>query len=87
MRRRFCLHELRIDGSLSQADHMKPKAAAPGTVPDSFEQSTGLERAEIEIPDLFKHNEPINGPFGTEADPCLVESVFDSRIVGCTGME
>jgi len=63
----------------------KPHPAPPGSTPDSFGQSTGLERAEIEIPDIFQHNEVLKAPFGTEAEPCLVESAFDSRIVGCTG--
>ena len=25
------------------------------------------------------------GPFGTAADPVLVESIFDERIMGCPG--
>jgi len=56
-----------------------------GEIPDSFVQAPGLERAEILEPELFAHNDVLQGPFGTKEEPCLVESVYDSRIVGCTG--
>lgn len=54
-------------------------------MPDSFDQATGLERAEIDYPDIFAHNEVSRGPFGTASSPALIESAFDERIVGCTG--
>ena len=50
-----------------------------------MEQATGLERAEIEHPDLFKHNEVLRGPFGTTENPVKIQSAYDARIVGCTG--
>jgi len=65
----------------------KPPAADADadTVPDSFDQAAGLERAEIDYPDIFAHNEVSRGPFGTKSSPALIESAFDERIVGCTG--
>lgn len=61
------------------------KEGKPGEIPSIFDQATGLERAEIENPDLFKHNDVIRGPFGTAENPVLIKSNFDARIVGCTG--
>ena len=61
------------------------RACPPGEMPDSYDQATGLERLELENPDLFRHNEVIRGPFGTPEAPVQVESAFESRIVGCTG--
>jgi uncharacterized Zn-finger protein len=61
------------------------KEGVPGETPSIFDQATGLERAEIEHPDLFKHNEVLRGPFGTTSDPVMIQSNFDARIVGCTG--
>ncbi|OSX79429.1 hypothetical protein BU14_0077s0048 [Porphyra umbilicalis] len=65
----------------------KPPAADADadTVPDSFDQAAGLERAEVDYPDIFAHNEVSRGPFGTKSSPALIESAFDERIVGCTG--
>lgn len=54
-------------------------------IPSILDQATGLERAEIDHPDLFKHNEILRGPFGTTENPVKIQSNFDSRIVGCTG--
>lgn len=54
-------------------------------IPSILDQATGLERAEIEHPDLFKHNEVLRGAFGTKENPVMIQSNFDSRIVGCTG--
>lgn len=69
-----------------------PPASAPeikptpdGEIPSIFDQATGLERAEIDYPDLFKHNEVLRGPFGTEDNPVKIQSHYDNRIVGCTG--
>lgn len=50
-----------------------------------MDQATGLERAEIDHPDLFKHNDVLRGAFGTKEHPVKIQSAFDSRIVGCTG--
>ncbi|KAI0566785.1 cytochrome c oxidase subunit Vb [Gracilaria domingensis] len=61
------------------------KPGTPGEVPSIIDQATGLERAEIDHPDLFKHNEVLRGPFGTAENPVKIQSAFDSRIVGCTG--
>ena len=59
----------------------------PGEVPSSFDQSAGVEKMEIEKPDLWAKNEVIRGPFGTVDAPTFVESAFETRIVGCTGDE
>lgn len=61
------------------------KEGVPGETPSILDQATGLERAEIDHPDLFKHNEVLRGPFGTLENPVKIQSAFDSRIVGCTG--
>lgn len=61
------------------------KEGTAGEVSSIFDQATGLERAEIDHPDLFKHNEVLRGDFGTEDNPVMIQSAFDSRIVGCTG--
>lgn len=63
----------------------QPKASADTDIPSIFDQATGLERAEIENPDIFKHNEILRGPFGTAETPVKVPSQCESRIVGCTG--
>ncbi|KAL2641751.1 hypothetical protein R1flu_009338 [Riccia fluitans] len=39
-------------------------------------QKQGLKRFDLDPP---------RGPFGTKDDPAIVESVFDERIVGCSG--
>eukprot|EP00179_Madagascaria_erythrocladioides_P026386 CAMPEP_0198340540 /NCGR_PEP_ID=MMETSP1450-20131203/44948_1 /TAXON_ID=753684 ORGANISM="Madagascaria erythrocladiodes, Strain CCMP3234" /NCGR_SAMPLE_ID=MMETSP1450 /ASSEMBLY_ACC=CAM_ASM_001115 /LENGTH=150 /DNA_ID=CAMNT_0044045525 /DNA_START=118 /DNA_END=570 /DNA_ORIENTATION=- len=74
-----------MSSASTPAEVSKPRPAAEGTTPDIFDHATGLERAELEAPDIFKHNEVIKAPFGTAEAPVLVESAFDSRIVGCTG--
>lgn len=61
------------------------KPGVPGETPSIFDQATGLERAEIDHPDLFKHNEVLRGPFGTAENPVKIQSAYESRIVGCTG--
>lgn len=61
------------------------KEGAPGELPSILDQATGLERAEIDHPDLFRHNEVLRGEFGTDENPVLIQSNFDARIVGCTG--
>ena len=63
----------------------KVKEGVRGEQPSILDQATGLERAEIEYPDLFKHNEVLRGPFGTPEAPVKIQSAYDSRIVGCTG--
>lgn len=62
-----------------------PKATPDDQIPSIFDQGTGLERAEIENPEIFKHNEVLRGPFGTVDNPVKIPSHYDSRIVGCTG--
>ena len=57
-------------------------------MPTDAEQATGLERRELEAEKqgkpLFGDTE-LRGHFGTPQNPVKVESVFDSRIVGCQG--
>ena len=65
---------------------MSVKPCPDDEVPSILEQGTGLERAEIEYPDLFRHNEVIRGAFGTEKNPVKIQSMYDERIVGCTGL-
>ncbi|KAF6003592.1 hypothetical protein F1559_003125 [Cyanidiococcus yangmingshanensis] len=64
---------------------MPVRGTPPGVMPTAEDQATGIERLELEHPDIFKHNEVIRGPFGTSDAPVLVESAYESRIVGCTG--
>jgi len=56
-------------------------------IPTDLDQATGLERAELlaelEGKSLFEE-QPI-GPFGTEANPVIVESISNERIMGCPG--
>lgn len=61
------------------------KAGSDEEIPSIFDQATGIERAEIEYPDLFKHNEVVRGPFGTKDNPVKIQSYYEHRIVGCTG--
>lgn len=63
----------------------KVKPTPAGDMPSIVDQATGLERAEIDNPDLFKHNEVLRGAFGTKENPVKIQSAFASRIVGCTG--
>lgn len=76
------------DASTTQAVGIvpEPKAGLDTDIPSIFDQATGLERAEIEHPDIFKHNEVIRGPFGSEDNPVKIKSHYDNRIVGCTGL-
>jgi len=64
-----------------QQDGIEEKVAT------SLDMATGLERAEmlaaLEGKNIF--DEAPIGPFGTAADPVLVESIFDERIMGCPG--
>lgn len=81
------LRTRRAFASKSDAEFVLPevKEGKPGEIPSIFDQATGLERAEIDHPDLFKHNEVLRGPFGTQENPVMIQSNFDARIVGCTG--
>ena len=62
-----------------------------GPFPDSEEVAVGIERYELDI--LKEGKSPFNlgpahvtGPhFGTVADPVIVNTFFDERIVGCQG--
>lgn len=71
--------------SASNATIAEPTAGPDSDIPSIFDQATGVERAEIDYPDLFKHNEVLRGPFGTEENPVKIQSHYDNRIVGCTG--
>lgn len=72
-------------GASSSVPVPEAKASPDDEIPSIFDQATGLERAEIEYPDLFKHNEVLRGPFGTEENPVKIQSHYENRIVGCTG--
>lgn len=53
-----------------------------------YEHATGLEREEIaaQLQGTTRfETAPPRGPFGTKEAPAVVESVFDERIVGCSG--
>eukprot|EP00283_Hemiselmis_rufescens_P018068 CAMPEP_0173439742 /NCGR_PEP_ID=MMETSP1357-20121228/21488_1 /TAXON_ID=77926 /ORGANISM="Hemiselmis rufescens, Strain PCC563" /LENGTH=157 /DNA_ID=CAMNT_0014405139 /DNA_START=10 /DNA_END=483 /DNA_ORIENTATION=+ len=56
-------------------------------IPSDMDQATGIERAEIlaemEGKPLFE--EGMVGPFGTDSNPVMVESIYEERIVGCPG--
>jgi len=46
----------------------------------------GLERIEaLGLKDQFTGETILTGPFGTKEDPVIVQSYFNSRIVGCQG--
>lgn len=76
----------RLSGSYLH--HAEARAApAVDTIPTDMEQSTGLERRELEAM-LAGDADPFNlslnrGPPGTRDNPTLVPSMFDERIVGC----
>ncbi|CAN8070059.1 unnamed protein product, partial [Agarophyton chilense] len=71
------------DAAPSLVAEVKPGSS--GEIPSIIDQATGLERAEIDHPDLFKHNEVLRGAFGTQDNPVKIQSAYHSRIVGCTG--
>ncbi|CAM6094850.1 unnamed protein product [Calypogeia fissa] len=53
-----------------------------------FGIATGMELEELEAQQQGKKRfdlDPPRGPFGTKDHPAIVESVFDERIVGCSG--
>jgi len=57
------------------------------TIPTDLEQSTGLERKELEAilkgnPDPFNLN-VTRGSRGTKESPTLVPSLYEERIIGC----
>eukprot|EP00189_Rhodosorus_marinus_P012597 CAMPEP_0184745594 /NCGR_PEP_ID=MMETSP0315-20130426/8259_1 /TAXON_ID=101924 /ORGANISM="Rhodosorus marinus, Strain UTEX LB 2760" /LENGTH=234 /DNA_ID=CAMNT_0027217821 /DNA_START=99 /DNA_END=803 /DNA_ORIENTATION=- len=67
----------------------KPKAVGPiSETASSLDISVGSERAHIELGDHFNTTPPegLFGPFGTLEAPYLVESAYEERIVGCTGL-
>lgn len=81
------MHTTRGFAAKADAANVIPevKPGVAGEIPSILDQATGLERAEIDHPDLFKHNEVLRGPFGTPENPVKIQSMYDSRIVGCTG--
>lgn len=63
------------------------KAAEVTNIPTDLEQSTGLERKELEAilkgnPDPFNLN-VTRGTRGTRDAPTLVPSLYEERIIGC----
>jgi len=63
------------------------KAAEVTNIPDDLEQSTGLERKELQAilkgnPDPFNLN-VTRGSRGTKDSPTLVPSLYEERIIGC----
>ncbi|KAG6555352.1 hypothetical protein Mapa_002578 [Marchantia paleacea] len=78
--------------SVSSPGWLNPRFALNGThgsgASGDFGIATGMELEELEAQrkglKRFDLDAP-RGPFGTKADPALVESVFDERIVGCSG--
>mmetsp|Transcript_32425 Transcript_32425/g.52500 ORF Transcript_32425/g.52500 Transcript_32425/m.52500 type:complete len:155 (-) Transcript_32425:477-941(-) len=67
------------------------RAATASEVPDSIVHATGAERDEaisilLKDPKYVDMIEPLFDPrMGTEAEPIIVRSQADARIVGCTG--
>merc|ERR1711871_1381476 len=59
------------------------------TILEEKDHATGRRLQEIEYQeatglDLF-NRDPLRGPYGTKANPCMVPSEYDSRLVGCPG--
>eukprot|EP00741_Cyanophora_paradoxa_P011291 tig00020554_g10906.t1 len=73
------------------ANDLFRSAAEKDELPDPLAHVTGLEREEalaelVKDPRFEDIFEPIyDDRMGTEADPIVVRSTLDSRIVGCTG--
>ncbi|KZP00481.1 COX5B-domain-containing protein [Calocera viscosa TUFC12733] len=65
------------------------EGSGPGQVPTDVDQATGLERlqmlGQIEGIDVFDQSPLEMTRMGTMADPVLVDTLSDERIVGCTG--
>ncbi|KAJ1654967.1 Cytochrome c oxidase subunit 4 [Dispira simplex] len=63
--------------------------AQPGTVPTSYDQAAGLERAELlarlEGRELFSMKPLEMTHLGTKKNPILIDSIDEVRHVGCTG--
>jgi hypothetical protein len=59
-------------------------------VPINEDHAVGLEKMQIEAakkgkPVFASNVGMLTGPFGTAENPVRVPSVFNSRVVGCTG--
>ena len=59
------------------------------TILEEKDHATGRRLQEIEYKeattlDLF-NRDPLRGPYGTKANPSMVPSEYDSRLVGCPG--
>ncbi|PWN33688.1 putative COX4-cytochrome-c oxidase chain IV [Meira miltonrushii] len=65
------------------------EGSAPGEVPTDESQSTGLERFELlgklQGVDVFDMKPLESSRLGTKKEPIMVQSLYPSRIVGCTG--
>lgn len=72
-----------------ETDLLAP-GAAPGTIPNDLEQSTGLERLEIlgkmQGIDIFDMKPLPADRKGTLDDPVMVRSFGDEQYCGCTGV-
>ncbi|KIY71499.1 COX5B-domain-containing protein [Cylindrobasidium torrendii FP15055 ss-10] len=81
--------------ALVKSDHgpKPPTLLGPGIkageVPSAYDQTTGLERlqllGEIEGINVFDQEPLDSSRVGTKADPIVITSLSDNRIVGCTG--
>jgi len=72
---------------LSSFSCLRRAAAEVTSIPTDLEQSTGLERKELEAilkgnPDPFNLN-VTRGSRGTRDTPTLVPSLYEERIIGC----
>ncbi|KAJ1993536.1 Cytochrome c oxidase subunit 4 [Coemansia spiralis] len=78
---------------LSDSHEKPPMNLGPGApsdhIPTNFEQATGAERSEyvaaLEGKDYFDMGPLLLKKKGTKADPTIVPSGAESRIVGCNG--
>ncbi|PVF95548.1 putative COX4-cytochrome-c oxidase chain IV [Serendipita vermifera] len=65
------------------------EGAKAGEVPTDFQQSTGLERLQLlgqmEGVDVFNMGPLVMTKAGTTAEPTIVPSYSEERIVGCSG--
>ncbi|CAO1615345.1 unnamed protein product [Sympodiomycopsis kandeliae] len=74
-------------------DHHAPIIQGPGgktgEIPSDYEQATGLERFELmgrmEGVDVFDQKPLQSDRIGTLKNPIIVNSLFPSRVIGCTG--
>ncbi|CAG8451108.1 3398_t:CDS:2 [Ambispora gerdemannii] len=88
--RAFSVHGARKSSEGSEVSKgLFGPGAKPGTVPTDYEQATGLERAELlaklEGKELFDLNSLPMSHLGTKKEPVFVKSLYNTKIIGCTG--